>query len=212
MKKIKFAFILFILSFQFSLNAQENFEGILKFNIKIQDKTGQMTDEETDLYVGNVHTYYLKGEKYKSEMNGMLKMATFHEGRDTLFTKMNGVNTLMYSLTNESEEKVISYDFKQSDKIVLGYKCELLEVKTNKGIHQYYFNKDLKNNPTAYENHKMGLWDFFNEKTGGAISIIQISDVEDFKSSIELISVDRKKLDDNIFVKPNLPIVKMPEN
>ena len=204
--------ILWIFCLQLSTHSQENFEGILKFKIKIQDKTGQMIDEETDIYVGNLQTYYLKGKKYKSEMNGLLKMVTYHEGKDTLFTKMNGINTLMYSLTDESEEKVVSYEFKKTDKVVLGYKCELLEVKTNKGFHQYYFNKDLKNSPTAYKNHKMGLWDFFNEKTGGALSIIQISDVEDFKSSIELISVERKKLDNSIFVKPDLPVIKMPED
>ena len=212
MKNFKTISILLILFLQFSVQSQENFEGILKFKIKIQDKTGQMTDEQSDMFMGNSQTYYLKGKKYRSELNGMLKMVTYHEGKDTLFTKMNGVSSLMYTVTNVSEEKVISYEIKETNKVILGYKCELLEVKTNKGFHQYYFNKELKCATTTYENHKMGLWDFFTEKTGGALSIISISDVEDYKSTIELTSVERKKLDDSIFVKPNLPIVKMPED
>ena len=211
MKNLKITLI-FILLFQLSSHSQENFEGVLKFKINFHDKTGEMSDEETEQFMGNEQTYYLKGKKYKSVLNGMLKMVAYHEGKDTLFTKMNGVNALMYSLTSTEEEKVISFEFKKTDKVVLGYKCELLEVKTDKGIHKYYFNKNLKCDPNTYENHKTGMWDFYTKKTGGALSIMVISDVKDYKSYIELISVERKKLDDTIFIKPSLPVVKMPEN
>ncbi|PQJ77386.1 hypothetical protein [Polaribacter glomeratus] len=212
MRKIKKVSMLFVLLFQLTINAQENFEGILKFKIEFQDKTGEMTDEQSKQFVGNKQTYYIKGKKYKSELNGMLKMTTYHEGKDTVFTKMEGMSSLMYSLTSIAEEEVISYEFRQTDKIILGYECKLLEVKTNKGFHQYYFNKDLKVDPETYKEHKSGLWDFFTEKTGGALSILSITDIEDVKSSIELISVNRKKLDDSIFKRPNLLIVKMPED
>ena len=211
-KNMKIYLVLFIILIQFSLYSQENFEGILKFKIKIEDKTGQMSDEQSKQFMGNEQIYYLKGKKYKSEFNGMLKMTTYHEGKDTLFTKMNGIKTLMYTITNIDEEKVISYEFKETDKVILGYKCELLEVKTNKGFHKYYFNKNLKSNPENYKDHKTGLWNFFTQKTDGALSIISISDVEDFKSYIELISIERKKLDDSIFIKPDLQILKMPKN
>lgn len=212
MKKLKIISTIFILLLQFSSYSQENFEGILKFKIQYLDKTGEISEEESEEFMGNEQTFYLKGKKYKSEFNGKLKMTTYHEGRDTLFTKMNGVNALMYSLTNIDEEKIVSFEFKETDLTVLGYKCELLEVKTNKGFHQYYFNRDLKSNPKNYENHKMGLWNFFTSKTGGALSIKSISDVEDFKASLELTSIERKKLDNTIFIKPKLPVVKMPEN
>lgn len=212
MKNIKvFLIALFILQ-QFTAISQENFEGILKFKIKIQDKTGKMTDEQSKQFMGNQQTYYLKEKQYRSELNGMLKVTNYHEGKDTLFTKMNGVNTLMYSLTNINDEKVISYKFKKTDKVVAGYKCELLEVKTNKGFYQYYFNRDLKIDAKTYENHSMGLWNFFTEKTDGALSIISITDTEDSKTYIELISVERRKLDEAIFIKPDLPILAMPKN
>ncbi|WP_170064482.1 hypothetical protein, partial [Polaribacter glomeratus] len=83
MRKIKKVSMLFVLLFQLTINAQENFEGILKFKIEFQDKTGEMTDEQSKQFVGNKQTYYIKGKKYKSELNGMLKMTTYHEGKDT---------------------------------------------------------------------------------------------------------------------------------
>ena len=210
MKNIKI--LLFTLLSQLSIYSQENFEGILKFKIKFEDKTGEMSNEESEQFLGNEQTYYLKGKKYKSEMNGMLKMVAYHEGKDTLFTKMNGVNSLMYLVTSKDDEKVLSHNFKKTDKIVLGYKCELLEVKTDKGFYQYYFNRNLKVDPATYENHKMGLWSFFTEVTDGALSIISISETDKEKTYLELISIEKKELDDSIFTKPNLPVTKMPED
>ena len=208
MKKITILFLLFV---SFTTFSQEYFEGVLKFKVKFHDKTGQMSDQEQEEIMGTEQTYYLKEKKYKSELNGKLKLTTYHEGKDTLFAKMNGINSLMYSLTNLDEEKVISYEFKKTEKIILGYKCELLEVITNKGFHQYFFNRRLKSHPDNFKDHKMGLWNFFSDKTDGSLSLISINEIENFKSSIELISIDKKKLNDSIFIKPNLPIIKMPE-
>jgi hypothetical protein len=208
MKKNTIILLLFITTISFS---QEYFEGVLKFKTVFQDKKGELSDEDSKNFYGNEITYYLKGKKYKSVLNGILKLTTYHEGKDTIFVKMNVSESLMYSLTNVEEEKVISYEFKKTDVVVLGFKCELLEVKTDKGFHQYYFNRSLKSHPNSYKDHKMGLWNFFSEKTGGAISLKSITDIKDSFNSIELISIDRKELDASIFKRPNLPIIKMPE-
>ena len=204
--------LLLLLFLQFSISAQEAFEGILTFDIELKDKSGQMSDEDLKQYMGTSQKYYIKGSMYKSEFNGLLQTVTFNEGKDTLFTKMNGQNVLLYKLTNKADEKIISYEFKETDVVILGYKCELLEVKTDKGYHKYFFNRDLKNDPEAYKNHKAGLWDFFTSKTDGALSIISISNTDEFASKIVLTSVNRKKLDDSIFERPKMPIQKMPED
>ena len=213
MKKIQIALISITLLFHFSLFSQENFEGILKFKIKIQDKTGKMSDEQSKMYMGTKQIYYLKGKKYKSELDGILKIINYHEGKDTLFTKINGADNLLYTITSKEKEKVISYVFKETDSIVLGYQCELLEVKTNKGYHQYYFNKDFKSDKENYKNHKLGLWSFFTNKTGGALSLISISDTESSRNYLKLTAIERKSLNDTIFIKPkNLKLVEIPEN
>lgn len=212
MKTLKTLSFILLVSLQFSAFSQNNFEGILTFKFEFEDKKGMMTAEQIKQFIGDKQVYYLKDEKYKSEMNGLLEIKTFHEGKDTLFTQMKGTNALQYILTNVADEEVISYEFKKTAIKVLEYTCDLLEVKTNKGTHKYYYNKDLKMDPSVYKNHKIGLWSFFTEKTGGALSIISISETDDLKTKIELISVDRKKLENAIFIKPNSPIVPMPEN
>jgi hypothetical protein len=208
MKKI---ILLILLSVSLSTFSQEYFEGILKFKSEFRDKTGQMTDEEAKQFLGTEITYYLKGDHYNSSMNGFLQMKTYYNGRDTIYLNMQGNNNLLYTLSSEEEEKIISYEFKETDAVILGYKCELLEVKTNKGFHKYYFNRNIKLNPEDYKNHKAGLWHFFLEKTGGAISLKTSGDLKDSYNAIEVISIEKKQLDESIFKKPNLPIVKMQE-
>ncbi len=205
MKKL-FIFLFFTINL---LSAQDDFEGVLKFKIDFKDKTGEMSDEELKYLMGTEQTYFLKAKKYHSYTNGAFKVTTYHEGKDTIFTKMASSNMLIYELTNVEEEKILSHKFEKTDLKILNYQCQLLVVKTNKGIHKYYFSPELKTKPEYYKNHKSGLWHFFTEKTDGALSIKAISDLEDLYTCIELISVERKTLNDSIFIKPNLPITKM---
>lgn len=208
MKKFALLIFLFISTISFS---QEYFEGILKFKTVFKDKTDEMTDDQAKEFLGTEMTYHLKGDHYTSTMNGLLKMKTYYNGRDTIYLKMQGSNSLFYTLSSNEEEKIISYEFKKTNVVILGYKCELLEVKTNKGVHKYYFNRNVKLNPIDYKNHQAGLWHFFLEKTGGAISLKTIADLQDNYNSIELIFFEKKSLNDSIFKRPNLPVVKMPE-
>lgn len=84
-----------LLLIQYTLLAQDNFEGIIKFKLEYKDKTGEMSDDQLKQYIGSEQTYYLKNEKYKSELNGLLKMTTFYNGNDTLFLKTSMSDVLM---------------------------------------------------------------------------------------------------------------------
>jgi len=200
--------------FQFTLKAQKNFEGIITFKREFRDKTGKISQEQAKQFMGDKQVYYLKKNKYMSEANGILKMKTFYNGNDTLFMKTSMDDSLIYTnVTDADEEKVISHSFSNVNETIAGVKCKLLIVKTNKGIRKYYYSNDVKIKSKYYENHKLGLWNYFMKMTNGGISIKSISDLEDSYSSIEAISIERKKLNDSIFERPkDLPITKMPKN
>ncbi len=211
MKKIIF-YTISLLLFQFTSQAQENFEGIIKFKSEFVDKTGEVPKEQIKKLMGDENVFFLKEEKYKSEMNGLLNMKSFYNGSDTLFVKMYGTKSLMYELiTKKEEEKVLSHEFTKITKKIAGIDCKLLIVKTNKGVHKYYYSDDVKIDPKYYKNHSLGLWNYFMKITKGGISIKHVSDLKDSYSSIEAVSIERKKLDEAIFNRPNLPIIKMPD-
>ncbi len=209
--KIKLLKIFFFL-FTIAVSSQTNFEGVIRYNLRFQDKTGDMSDEEAVQFMGNKQTYYIKGNKYKSAMNGMLKVTQYYTGRDTLYNQMMGVNGLLYNDAKQKTEEVISANIKKNQVNVAGYSCDLLEIRTDGGTTLYYYNDAVKVNPEDYKNHEYGLWYFCLKKTGGALPLKLISDVSDIKLSIEAITVEKKKLSDAIFEIPKgLPIVKSPE-
>ncbi|MEX0313649.1 MAG: DUF4412 domain-containing protein [Allomuricauda sp.] len=208
--KNKYLAVLLVL-FTITVSAQTNFEGVIKYNLEFQDKTGEMSSDETLEFMGDQQTYYIKGNKYKSAMNGMLKVTQYYTGRDTLYNKMLGVNGLMYIDAKQRTEQVLSADIKENQLSVAGYSCDLLEIKTNEGTTLYYYNEAVKVNPEDYKNHQYGLWHYCLEKTGGALPLKMITDVADVKLSIEAKIIETKNLDDSIFEIPKgLPIVKSP--
>ena len=62
-----FIFLFFTVNILF---AQDDFEGVLKFKLDFKDKTGKMSDDEIKYIMGTEQTYYLKGKKYRSSLNG----------------------------------------------------------------------------------------------------------------------------------------------
>lgn len=211
MKKTIFFFLLFISIFSFS---QEDFEGTIKFKFEFRDKTGKMSQEQIEQFLGKKQLYYLKKEKYKSIMNGVLKMTAFYNGNDTLFIKMKGTESLLYQpIIQKEKEKILSHKFVNITEKIAGIECKLLIVKTNQGIHKYYYSNDITINPKYYKNHYIGNWNYFMKMTNGGISIRHISDLKDSYQMIEAILIDKKPIDDSIFDRPkNLPITKMSKN
>lgn len=209
--KNKCIVILFMFSITF-LSAQEHFEGIITYDLKFQDKTGEMNDQEASQFMGNEQVYYIKGNKYKSLMNGMLKVTQYYTGKDTLYNQMIGINGLMYIDARANSEKVISFQIIKNQLNVAGYSCDLLEIKTNEGTTLYYYNQEIRVNPQDYKNHKYGLWYYCLEKTNGALPIKMITDVSDVKLSLEAKAIEIKNLEDAVFAIPKgIPIIKSPE-
>lgn len=209
--KIKYLYIT-VLFFVNTITAQSNFEGIIKYKLSFQDKTGEMTDEESKQFMGSEQTYYIKGNKYKSVMNGMLSLSQYYTGKDSIYTRMATGNSLMYTKSDELKEKVLLVNEKKSVLKVMGKNCNLLEIKTNEGSVLYYYNSEYKVNAEDYKNHKYSLWYYCLDKAGGALPLKLVANTSDVKLSIEAIKLEQKDLEDFIFEIPKgLQIVKMPE-
>jgi hypothetical protein len=212
MKIIKFTLLITFIFSQLSVQSQKNFEGVITYDLDFRDKSGQMSDDEAKQYIGNTQTYSIKGKKYKTELNGLLKIQVFYPGTDTLFTKMNGVNELMYVEASKGDEKVLSYTIKKSITTIAGYSCNLLEVTSTTGSIKYYYSSKVKINASDFKNHKQGLWEFCLEKTNGALALKAIQDYKDSKVTMVAKTIEKKELDDVIFELPKgLSKIKNPE-
>lgn len=212
---MKNSIILFAISLFLSttLVAQEDFEGTIVYSLQYIDRTGEMSDNKVRIYMGDQQTYHLKKGHYYFEMNGLLKAKSYYSGKDTLFASFSGMNQLFYKLvTEEEEEKILSYEFREGTEKVAGYDCKILVIKTNKGIHTHYSSDEIRVDPKYYAKHNMANWNEYMRIRNGAITLKTISDTKDTYSVMEAKLIERKSLSDSIFQRPNLPVVKMPED
>lgn len=213
MSKIK---ILLVISVLFSIlqdsSKEKYFQGVITYNMDYTDKTGEMSKEESKQYIGNEQKYFIRGSKYKSVMNGLLKLTQFYTGNDTLYSTMKGVKAVMYIDTKKQEEKIVSSIIKKKEMLILGYDCNVLEVETTGGTMKYYFNESLKVDKDLYKNHKKGFWYYCLNKTEGALPLRWETDTSELKLMIEAKKVDYRILGSSVFQIPKgLPIMKSPE-
>lgn len=212
MTRIKILLIILSLSTICQAFCQKKyFHGVITYDMDYIDKTGQMSKEEAKQYIGNEQKYFYKKNKYKSVMNGLLNVTQFYTGKDTLYSTVNGSNSIVYINTKYQKEKVISWRIEESQFTVLGYQCKVLEVKTSDGIMKYFFNPAVKVNKELFRNHKKGFWFFCFDKTEGALPLKWIIDSSELKLMIKAKKIETKELEDSVFKLPKLPIIKSPE-
>jgi hypothetical protein len=187
-----------------------NFEGKIIYSLIFRDKTGEMTPQEAEEFMGTQQVFTIKGNKYKSEMNGMMNMTQYYLGQDTIFNQFNGVNSLLWIDATSNEDELIDYEITENATVIAGIKCDLLSIKTKEGKMEYYYNKNYAVDPQLYANHKFGFWKFCLEKTR-SLPIKSTDDSKEVYMEIVAKDIQRMKVDDAAFIMPNLPKVKNPE-
>ncbi len=190
-------------------DSNKSFEGKIIYDMKFMDKTGEMTPEQSQMIMGNEQVYWIKRNKYKSEMNGMMKMVQYYLGGDTLYNKMNGVNSLLWINATVNPEKMKDYKIEKNAETVAGINCDLLTIISEDGVDKYFYNKKYNVNPEDFENHEYGFWKFYIEKTK-ALPIKSISDKKDYYIEITAREITKMPVDDIKFTLPDLPRAKMP--
>lgn len=71
-----------------------------------------------------------------------------------------------YSLVTDS---VLSWKIYDTDELVLGQQCRILEMQKGNSWVRYYVSKKLKIAPATYRNHQSYNWDFYGEKAEGGL-------------------------------------------
>jgi hypothetical protein len=186
------------------------FEGKVTYDIKIEDKTGEMTNEETKMLMGDKQIFIMKGDKYKSEMNGMIQMTQIYLGGDTLYNQMKGMKSILWIDVRSASDKMIDYTIQKEAETIAGIKCDLLTIRSEQGTTKYYFNKKYYVNPASFQNHEYGFWKFCIEQTN-TIPIKSILDDNEMYLEITAKEIKEMKIDDAEFDVPNLPRVVSPE-
>ena len=211
-KNILFVFT-FLTCFPLALQSQSGtFEGEIQYAFKFHDNTGAMPDQQSVQLFGTEQAYSIKGGKYRSEMNGLLRATQVYTGGDTLYNLMKGVNAILFIQANINPDSLISYEIKPVQEKIAGHICDLLEIKSTDGLLQCWFSRDVRVNPADFQHHAYGFWKLSLELTDGALPLKSITDTKKTRMEIVATAVKARKVDDSQFALPaGLPLVPSPE-
>jgi hypothetical protein len=193
-----------------SNSSKSDFEGKIIYSLTFEDKTGAMSKEQAKMFMGEQQIYTIKGNKYKSEMNGMMKMTQYYLGQDTLYNQIGGMNNLFWIDATSNPDELISYNIDKNVETIAGINCDLLTIKTKDGTTKYYFNTLYQLNPENYANHEYGFWKFCIDKTK-SLPIKSVIDTKDVYMEIVAKEIKEMRIDDSEFNIPNLPRMKSPD-
>jgi hypothetical protein len=120
------------------------FEGKVTYELSYLLKTNNVTKEQADLVFGNKQTYFPKGNMYKNEMNGTLKMSQYYLGKDTLYISTNNSDNLLWVDATYLNDEIISIELTEGVEKINGILCDLLTIKSNNGYFKYLNPRSIK--------------------------------------------------------------------
>jgi hypothetical protein len=159
---------IFLLSFLLVLsNAySQNFEGEIIYSNHFTSKTKNFTDEQLEAMIGSRQEYLIKGESYKSFLNGQsVTMQQYDYRTNRIYNKTPKSDTLYWFDASTNSDKVVSFELKKNAEKVLGNLCDVIIMKTQTGTTKIFYSSRYKIDSKIYENHHYSNWAFYVEKT-----------------------------------------------
>ena len=199
MRKI-FSFLL-LLSVSTTLSAQY-FEGKLVYHNTYKSKTDGVSDDQFTEMLGNTMTYYIKGNQFRTEMNGQMVLWQLYNPADNkLYTKMSNSETLFWNDAAVNDDEVLDVQVNKNVTEILGYSCDEIIFKTKEGTQKYYYSSKLSVDASLFTNHKYGNWYDFVSRSG-AVPLKFIDESPEFVMESTAVEIKPMQVDKSLFTLP----------
>jgi hypothetical protein len=212
MKVIKYIFLNFTILIYLFLTAscqdqQNNFEGIIKYEIKYQSTSNKYSEEFMKSYFGDTAIVFIKSGQYKYVYpNARGFYESFYQNRSNNYYLLKpGIDTLFYANVGFSNEKFAFEDIERADSLILGWKCKSALLVSNSCRASYYYAPELPLSSKPFKRHKFGGYDVLT-KNIKSIYLAKIEEFDGYKIITKAYSVKRENLPDSIFDLPILPL------
>ena len=180
----------------------QSFEGEVIYQNSYKSKMPSLTDEKFASLMGSTQDYFVKGDKYKSVLNGeLLQWQIYIPADNKLYTKMANNEAALWTDAGTNPDSVLSMVLNKNVIEILGYKCDELILNCKSGTQKYYFNKKLSMDPKQFVNHKFANWYYYISKSNAVPLKIEI-DIAQFTMISTAVKVNPGKLDAGIFQLP----------
>jgi hypothetical protein len=180
----------------------QNFEGKIVYQNSYKSKIPNMPDERFSAMMGSTQEFLIKGNNYKSIMNGSFLQWQLYLSRDNkLYTKMSNSDAIFYNDAAVNTDQVMKTELNKGVTEILGYKCDELIVTAKSGVQKFYFSPAIKIDAGAFEQHKFGNWSEVIEMIH-SLPLKMVIDNPQFVLESTATIVGESILDDSIFTLP----------
>ncbi|MFK8054794.1 MAG: hypothetical protein AB8F78_01635 [Saprospiraceae bacterium] len=178
----------------------QSFEGKIIYDVAYESKHPQMTGEQWGTMLGTQQDYYIKGNNYKSIMNGqMISWQLYNPTENRLYSKMTSPDVAYWTDARSNLDSVLSFTINEDAAVILGYSCDELILNVQSGKQSYFFAKKLVVDPADYPEHHFGNWTtFISHAKSLALKIV--IDTDYFVSTNTAIEVSAEPIPDAFFV------------
>jgi tetratricopeptide (TPR) repeat protein len=142
----------------------EKFEGKVVYQNVVKDKSGNYTSKEIEHMIGDYYTYYVKGNKNRTEASGLYKGIKLYAGGDTIYSFEANADTVYYELISEKQEEVIDWEIIEEGPEILGFKTKRFFYQTLQESNEIYYSDELQIE-VQDKDIDPGAWNFFYHMT-----------------------------------------------
>lgn len=190
----------------------QNFTGEITFKITVIPKNDSIKGDEIsqiedwDLMKYQITKGFYKANYYKN--NNYVYSYTYHESSKRMYDDQVDCEYITFRDSRKSNAKFLGATLLKDSTIeVLGHKCYLLKVKSDKSTSREYFSDDIKVNAEDFAGHLVGNWYQKLQLVNGSIPLKSITEYATYYSIQEAVKIEERILDKTEFdLSKNKPL------
>ena len=206
MQRTTFFFVL--LFYASTVIAQKDFEGVLVYRNNLVSKSEEVSSAtwKKILSIADEVTITVKDGNFK-QVSDKSEVYGFPQ-KGKAFVKFKGYDTLYIIDVSSDTSNVVSVTKDAGKKMIAGYNCNSIVIKTTKGTYTYFYSPSIYMNPQLSKNYNLDREDVFHNETSSLY--LSVQDENNFYISTQTcIKVEQKTVDANAFDLPDLPQQKL---
>jgi len=179
----------------------EVFEGVICYRVTVLADPGQTGVARK---MGNrTVSYYRQGE-YHDVYSGEELQHIWYKRNNVEYTQLKGIDTLLYASCAEEKRPFERMEKKENDTTILGYTCNRLSLEYAGRKVTYWYAPELYIPGELFKDREFAFMNRYFAEANAAI-LMRSHEGPLFSTLSVAVSVERKRLDDSVFVLPELP-------
>ena len=182
----------------------KDFEGRIIYKSNIQSKAPGVDDKvwHTILATGDQITTYVKQGNYK--LSAGLSDQYFIHDKQQVFIKFKTIDTLYYMDYSFDTSTVISVSKNGPGKVINGYSCNSLTIKTSGAEKKYFYAPALYLNPEYDKDNTISQLNILSRETS-SVWLEATNETDSYRSTLTCTQLVQESVANSVFDLPLLP-------